>query len=347
MPQWTTDALAREGCSRAGGSPPVVVSRFAAVNVVGPRAEPLAPGSWGLNMFGLNTSRLPPEVSAILLARGTALPPLRWPSIANRAAKRALDALEDARLLGSRAVLNDGMGSTIRAMLFLWNGWAGDCAMCAQSAPASEKAYIAGLCERHLAHPDNAKRCFQQLATHPIFGTLGSIVSGFSSADLSVRRFIDIVKQGGTWEPFAFIDLVEQAAAGAISNTGVEQVCQIQCHEFAVLLSHCFQLATGEVILDPEGEQQRAKRAAPPPRALRKKPARKPEAAPEADAPRPREAAGGSHRPAAAIAAPPARPPVKVKCPKCQTVIQFPASFLGRAARCPSCLVPMLVPRLG
>ena len=66
-----------------------------------------------------------------------------------------------------------------------------------------------------------------------------------SSPDEAFNRFREILKLNGAWEPYAFIDLYEQARADEMKITVGEFVRKMQRQEFTSLLGHCFQAATG------------------------------------------------------------------------------------------------------
>ncbi len=81
-------------------------------------------------MIKLNVSHLPPDIANLLMLRGAALPPLLWLDTPNKAAKNLLEQTpEDTTLFRLAKLVDESMGSAVRALLYLLNGWRTDCDM--------------------------------------------------------------------------------------------------------------------------------------------------------------------------------------------------------------------------
>lgn len=295
-------------------------------------------------MFETSIGAFAPNVASLLLTRGTGLPPLQWQNQSHRGAKKILDESDDARLFSGRSLVSEPMAAGVRALLYLWNGWIGECSMYSQAADPAERLYLTGLCERQAGRTEAAKRTFQQLAGHVLFAALGAdgiqIVGKQTQA--AVKRFHDILELNGEWEPFAFIDLYTQAAAGRLDAASEESVRRLQCREFERLLAHCYQGATGEAVtLGPVGEAQTERRSVPrrssPPA---RRAGRSGRSTPREDVARP------ASREKPAVAQPPLSAMARVVCPKCRVIAMFPASMLGKAVRCLSCGGFFEIPRV-
>ena len=202
-------------------------------------------------MFELQVTKAAPQISTLLMARGTALPPVLWSEGANSIAKKTLDTMDDPQLFAPGKLANDLMGGAIRSLLYLWNGWPNEGSMYAQAAPPKESLYLMAMAERQRGNAGQAKSFFQQLEDHEIYARLfvdtTEIVG--SNADASLGRFGEILKFNGVWEPFAFTDLFEQARTDDTKIVAGEFVRIIQQSEFNLLFAHCYKAATGEDLL--------------------------------------------------------------------------------------------------
>lgn len=229
------------------------------------------------------------------------------------------------------------MGGAVRAALYLWNGWFAECAMYAQAAPEKEQLYLSALCERQLGHTNECKAILQQLEDHPVFGLLSEYsleIIGLGS-DPPLKRFKGVLELGGTWEPFAFVDLYEQARMDKLCHPTKRIVCSMQCREFELLFAHCYEAATG--------------RPLPRKAAVTTVARRKPK-------PRPKERATCTPTPEtnAANSKPEGtlkrtlkkkEPVVGVACPKCDQKMVFPESHRGQKVKCRKCDAVLLIPR--
>ncbi len=198
-------------------------------------------------MIELEISETAPEISKLLLARGTALPAVQWQHNRSSTAKKTLDAMDDAQLFVPTSLKNPSMGAAIRALLYLWNGWMDESAMYAQGARPKESLFILALSERHRGRAHEAKAFFRQLDDHSIYPRLAQAATELigSSPDGALNRFREIVNLNGAWEPYAFIDIYEQARVDDTKITVGEFVREMQRQEFTLLFGHCFQAATG------------------------------------------------------------------------------------------------------
>ncbi|MGB9624462.1 MAG: hypothetical protein ACPMAQ_06320, partial [Phycisphaerae bacterium] len=258
-------------------------------------------------------------------------------------AKKILDESDDARLFSGKCLVSEPMAAGVRALLYLWNGWIGECNMYGQAADPAERLYLTGLCERQAGRTEAAKRAFQQLAGHALFAPLGAdgIQIVGQQAQAAVKRFRDILELNGEWEPFAFIDLYVQAAAGRLDAASEASVRLLQCREFERLFAHCYQGATGEVVaLGPVGEARTERRniprrSSPPVRRAR----RAGRSTTREDSARP------ASRENPAVAQPPPAM-ARVVCPKCRVIAMFPGSLVGKAVRCLKCGGFFEIPRV-
>ena len=202
-------------------------------------------------MIELDYSRAALTIASLLQAKGTALPAVQWLDNKVASAKKTLDASDDAQLFAPSTVKDESMAAAIRALLYLWNGWIDESSMYAQGARPKESLYVLALSERHRGHKDQAKAFFQQLNDHPIYESLVKVANELigSSPDESLKRFKEILRFNGVWEPFAFNDLYEQARAHETKIMVGEFVREMQRQEFFLLFGHCYKAVTDEDLL--------------------------------------------------------------------------------------------------
>ncbi len=214
-------------------------------------------------MIELEISETAPEISKLLLVRGTALPAVQWQHNRSSTAKKTLDAMDDAQLFAPTSLKNESMSAAVRALLYLWNGWIDESAMYAQGARPKESLFILAIGERHRGRTHEAKAFFRQLNDHSIYPCLAKTATQLigSSPDDALKRFRDILNHNGAWEPYAFIDVYEQARVDETKITLGEFVREMQRQEFAFLFAHCFRAATGDEVTTRKKTQ--ARRTAP------------------------------------------------------------------------------------
>ena len=295
-------------------------------------------------MIGLDPSLLAPEVTYILMQRGANVPPVQWQERPSEAARRHLAGLDDAKLLNCESPANQEMTAAVRAMLYLWNGWIEECNVTASTAGEKERAYLAGLCQRHLGQPAQAKEQFRAIERHAVYEPLARIAvqairDAEPIADKRIGRFKEIMEMDPVWEPYAFVDLYELARANTLDRIGHELVRNLQCREWETLFAHCYEGATGQKIPD--------RSATPAAAPERKRPALRPK---KKDACRQRdqllEAVMNEKEKVKPSSAP--RPnstnTVAVRCPKCGTIQQVPEAKCGDVVRCAKCPAFYAVP---
>jgi Zn-finger nucleic acid-binding protein len=297
-------------------------------------------------MLELDIGKLSPDIATIFMLRGAESPSIQWQAHANRGAKRLLDTTDDRKLFGAQGVADEAMAAAVRALLYLWHGWIGECSMYSQAAPEQERLYINALCERMNGNSKAAKELFQKLGENPFCEPLTKSALELigSSSEAELQRYRQILEMGHVWEPFAFCDLYLQARAGQLCAAGEQTVAHIQAREFELLFCHCYEAATrvnaakrqGQAAsVKPQRKPERRRRAST---GLRSHPSvqtgRTPDQKAEQNKPPP--AGQGPKTPESVI---------KVICPACQTRVTFSASARGQQFKCPKCAGLFLIPR--
>jgi hypothetical protein len=297
-------------------------------------------------MLELDIGKLTPDIATVFMLRGAEAPSIQWQAHANRGAKRLLDTTDDRKLLGASSPINEEMTAAVRSLLYLWNGWIGECSMYSQAAPERERLYINALCERMNGNTKAAKELFQKLGDNPIGESLTRSAMELigSGGDAELQRYRQILELGKIWEPFAFCDLYVQARAGQLCTAGEQTVAHLQAREFELLFCHCYEVATGVNIakrqsqaasVKPQRKPERKRRASAGPRSNPSaQSGKKPDQ--QAEQNKPGASGPGQKAPESVI---------KVICPACQTRVSFSASARGQQFKCPKCAGLFLIPR--
>ncbi len=288
-------------------------------------------------MVEIDLSKLATEVSNILMLRGTSLPPLCLADHPHTQAGSKIDEMPDDKLFGVAQISNADMAMAIRSLLFVRCGLLSEGSMFAMMAPKAEADFICGLVERNLGHKDRAKSHFQKVQEHPVYQTLHKQAMALlkSSMDKRLTRLHGILELHGDWEPYAFIDVYDEAKSGQMSSASEETVRKIQAIEFNALFLYCYQQLMG---IDAKKAEIKQTTDAPRRRPL---PTRKP-----TPAPAPTPAASTATKETAPAKAPAKAPSheVRVGCPKCKAIQTFEASQRGSKVQCSKCNVAFTVP---
>ncbi len=294
-------------------------------------------------------SKAPSEIAKLLLSRGSGASPLQWAAHPNLLAKKTLDQVDNASLFGGVVIHDPPRAVAIRALLFLYTGWPDDALQFAGPAGDSERAYISGLAERHRHQTDAAKEWFQRLGKHSIFGSLLERARHLlrNEPDPALKRFREIIEMNEAWEPFAFIDLNEQARAGKLSPLGERIVCKLQDVEFELLFNHCYLAVTGRTILKRRivSEADEARREQEYRRRMAERRDREERQRKMAETRKAKELVAEKEN-----TKPPAPPPdpgppkVKIICPKCEAIVYTVENQRGKPCKCLKCGVLFLVP---
>lgn len=299
-------------------------------------------------MLDLDISRLSPEIAKIVMLRGAESPSLQWFEHTNLGAKRTLDTIDDERLFGG-AMVDEGMAAAVRSLLYIWNGWLGECKMYAQAAPEQVRFHITAFCERMQGNINPAKEYFQKAGEPPVYADLHAhalkIIGPGAAPEL--HRFRKVLEQIQTWEPYAFCDLYAQSQSGQLGTSSVVAVTNLQNREFELLFVRCYQAATG---IDFSKKPAKVVDKSQPGTAKKRKPVRPRtrSTSPQQQATRKRSStkderdknAEADHsRPA-----PAAEAKLKVICPSCRSKLTFPVSARGAQFNCPDCRGKFLIP---
>ncbi len=291
-------------------------------------------------MMKINPAQFPSEIANALMLRGVGIPPLHWHDKSIRAGKDLLDHNEDDDLFKPHSIVDESMASAVRAMLYLWNGFAGDCEMYSPAAPETEQLYLKVFIQRQAGNPNESKISLRNIDQHPIYTPLKDFsleIIGLGTAK-PLKRFKEILELCDAWEPYAFMDLYEEVRLGKHCQSTDETIRSIQCREFELLLVHGFEKATGKPLPQPAVEEKRALRRKPTPKSTRRPmTVPKPESKKKSD-----DAKNAAKKPAST----PMRHPggIGVRCPKCQQLDVVPKESRGMKHQCTLCGVAYKIP---
>jgi ribosomal protein S27AE len=263
-----------------------------------------------------------------------------------------LDETPDTRLLGREAKISSEMANGVRALLYLWNGWADECSQSSETVPEAHGAYIQALCDRHRGNTGDTKLCFNMVGPHPIFPLLAEYALSVINPDVhhGLVRMHDTVAQNRAWEPFLFTDTIGLAKAGKLEIASEETVRRLQCREFELLLAFFYEEATGEKLKGkaPRQDEEREQRLREIERKRRREQderkkkiererQRQADDALKPKKPDPKKDKVDSNKPTK----------VRLRCPKCEELLEFAPEARGKRAKCGKCSVVFTVPAGG
>jgi len=148
-----------------------------------------------------------------------------------------LKGLTIEEAFGSGTIHDEVMARCCLAAMWLYHDYLDESHGLSQEMHTPAGSYWHGLMHRREPDYSNAKYWFKRVGAHPIFDTLATAAKEKVPNDLPPSaRFLASQK---TWDPFAFIDLCEEAGGSAL-----EMLCrQIQQKEWELLFDFCFRKA--------------------------------------------------------------------------------------------------------
>lgn len=154
----------------------------------------------------------------------------------DQSARAQLDALDEAGLLGGRAVRDREMARACLAGLWLLHDFLDESHRISQSLHGREGSYWHGIMHRREGDYANAKYWFRRVGAHPIHETL-------KLRARELLRDTDGACARDGWDPSAFVDLCAAACAG---EAAAEPCRRIQQQEWLLLFGFCHRRALGQ-----------------------------------------------------------------------------------------------------
>jgi hypothetical protein len=123
----------------------------------------------------------------------------------------------------------------IRSLILLWHDHLEASHALSQDIPTADGSYVHGIMHRREPDSSNAKYWFHRVGSHPIFPKLA--VEAQRLARTEGSKFSESLTLPGSWDPFAFIDLCEEARRSR-NESRLEFCRRIQRCEFLLLLEY-------------------------------------------------------------------------------------------------------------
>jgi hypothetical protein len=120
----------------------------------------------------------------------------------------------------------------------LWlHGFLDESHAISQGNSSAEGSYWHAL--MHRSEPDfsNSKYWYRRVGKHAIFPALREAVAKMDVQDAEAVQVMKSLLAGPDWDPFRFVDLVEQAARGQFGDAALIQ--QIAAAEYHLLMAYC------------------------------------------------------------------------------------------------------------
>lgn len=106
-----------------------------------------------------------------------------------------------------------------------------------QDLPTPEGSFWHGIMHRREGDFSNAKYWFRRVVNHPVFEEIGRVVKNSAENTTDAPDWM----KSGQWDPFQFVDLVEECIAGRSSHYGL--CVRIQMCEWVILFDFCYRNA--------------------------------------------------------------------------------------------------------
>jgi hypothetical protein len=145
---------------------------------------------------------------------------------------RRLDEILPASKIASRNK------ELIRALVLLWHDHLDAAHVIAQDIENADGAFVHGSMHRREPDYSNAAYWFRRVGKHPAFEEIGARTKTLLAAG-PVSELQSKLLPKGVWDPFAFIQLCENAASGSSRE---QKLClqKIQAIETAALIDFCW-----------------------------------------------------------------------------------------------------------
>ena len=164
------------------------------------------------------------------------------PGTPNEQARPLLEGLTAEAAFAHARVANRAMAQACLAGLWLYHDVLDASHTISQGVQNAEGSYWHGIMHRREPDYSNAKHWFRRVGDHTIFPDLAAAARDLAAAAGPAANAAFLAQQK-TWDPFAFIDLCEAAAAPGAS---AHELCRrIQHAEWRILFDFCYRHALG------------------------------------------------------------------------------------------------------
>lgn len=164
------------------------------------------------------------------------------PGTPNEAARPTLAALRPDSLFLPRATADAGMAAACLAGLWLYHDFLDQSHTISQSIETPTGSYWHGIMHRREPDYSNSKYWFRRVGAHPVFVPLHKAAA--EAAAMHPHPCASALLERPAWDPFAFVDLCQQAAHG---DKALDAFCRrVQLCEWRLLFDWCYRGAVGE-----------------------------------------------------------------------------------------------------
>ncbi len=170
------------------------------------------------------------------------IPPLADGPPDSRAVAKLMPLTASELAGGGRRPADLDAATACLAGLWLWAGELDTSHQISQKLDTPEGAFWHGIMHRREPDYGNAKYWFRRVGAHPIFPQLSADAATLAGQYSIAPRWVGTP---GDWDPFAFVDLCEQAAQ---QGGELERFCRlVAAREWARLFDYCFAKAFADV----------------------------------------------------------------------------------------------------
>ncbi len=164
---------------------------------------------------------------------------------ANESQRAKLSELNPRDLFPEQRIVNQEMARCCLSGLWLLHNFLDESHQISQGISTSEGSYWHGIMHRREGDFSNAKYWFRRVGTHHVYGHLAQMAPQIAS-EFSVSPKVKPWGNGGTWDPFQFVDFCQEARERSPDLTDLAQ--RLQRAEWEQLFDYCYRQAVGEEI---------------------------------------------------------------------------------------------------
>jgi hypothetical protein len=160
------------------------------------------------------------------------------PGTPNRAVYGKLAALSLQEAFAPHAIRDQEMARACLAGLWLYHDFLDESHRISQEIATTTGSYWHGIMHRREPDYSNSRYWFRRVGTHPVFEPLRVEAARLAAGQTGQGAFL---AAQAAWDPFAFVDLCEQASR---QNGPLEELCrQVQRAEWELLFDYCYRQA--------------------------------------------------------------------------------------------------------